>query len=107
MLFKENHPVLYDHFDLCTNRLEQLFKKLKNDKELLKKYDDVSAKQLKQGIWKKPLKIAKLESVIIYLIMPFFKWIKTLVKLQLFFDASARSEGPSLNDGLYKSPQLT
>ena len=35
--FKENHPVLYDHFDLCKNRLEQLFKKLKNEKELLKK----------------------------------------------------------------------
>ena len=34
--FKENHPVLYDHFDLCKNRLEQLFKKLKRGKELLK-----------------------------------------------------------------------
>ena len=29
---KENHPVLYDQFDLCKNRLEQLFKKLKNEK---------------------------------------------------------------------------
>ena len=48
--FKENHPVLYDHFDLCKIRLEQLFKKLKNDKELLKKYNDVFAEQLKQGI---------------------------------------------------------
>ena len=44
--FKENHRVLYDHFDLCKNRLEQLFKKLKNDKELLKKYNDVFAEQL-------------------------------------------------------------
>ena len=34
--FKENHPVLYDHFDLCKKRLEQLFKKLKSGKELLK-----------------------------------------------------------------------
>ena len=37
--FKENHPVLYDHFNLCAKRLEQLFKKLKDDKELLKKYN--------------------------------------------------------------------
>ena len=35
LLFKENHPVPHDHFDLCKNRLEQLFKKLKNNKELL------------------------------------------------------------------------
>ena len=48
--FKENLPVLYDHFDLCKNRLEQLFKKLENDKELLKKYNDVFSEQLKQGI---------------------------------------------------------
>ena len=36
LLFKENHPVLYDHFNLSKSQLEQLFKKLKNDKELLK-----------------------------------------------------------------------
>ena len=35
---------------ICKNRLEQLFKKLKNDKKLLKKYNDVVAEQLKQGI---------------------------------------------------------
>ena len=50
LLFKENHPVLYDHFDLCAKRLELFFKKLKNDKELLKKYNNVFADQLKQGI---------------------------------------------------------
>ena len=26
LLFKENHPVPYDHFDLCKNRLEQLLR---------------------------------------------------------------------------------
>ena len=44
--FKENHPLLYDHFDLCKSQLERLFKKLKNDKKLLKKYIDVFAEQL-------------------------------------------------------------
>ena len=48
--FKKNHPVLYDHFDLCKNRLEQLFKKLKNDKEFFKTYNDVFIAQLKLGI---------------------------------------------------------
>ena len=27
---KKNHPVFYDHLDLCKKRLEQLFKKLEN-----------------------------------------------------------------------------
>ena len=48
--FTENHPELYDPLDLCKNRLEQLFKKLKIDKELEQKYNDVFAEQLKQGI---------------------------------------------------------
>ena len=47
---KENHPVLYNHFDLFKNLLEQLFMKLKNDKKLLKKYPDVFAEQFKLGI---------------------------------------------------------
>ena len=34
--FKEIHPVLYDHFYLFKNRLEQLFKKLQNEKGLSK-----------------------------------------------------------------------
>ena len=51
--FKETHPVLYDHFDLFKNQLEQLFKNLKNDKELLKKYD-VITKQLTLGITEVP-----------------------------------------------------
>ena len=78
--FKENHPVLYDHFDLCAKRLEQLFKKLKNDKELLKKYNDVFTASLSKASLKNSLKIIRLGSVIIYLIMPFFERIKTLAK---------------------------
>ena len=35
-MFKEIHSVLYDHFYLFKNRLEQLFKKLQNEKGLSK-----------------------------------------------------------------------
>ena len=78
--FKENHIVLYDHFDLCTKRLEQLFKKLKNDKELVKKYNDVFAEQLKQGIIEEAPEDCKAGECHYLLIMPFFKRIKTLAK---------------------------
>ena len=59
--FKETHPVLYDHFDLFKNQLEQLFKNLKNDKEILKKYNDVITKQLTLGIIKEVPEDSKVE----------------------------------------------
>ena len=59
ILFTENHPVLYDHFDLCKNRLEKLFEKLKNDKKVLKKYITFSQNSLSEVSLKESPKIAK------------------------------------------------
>ena len=43
-----------------------------------------SQNSLSKASLKKPLKIARMKSLITYLIMPFFERIKTLVKLELF-----------------------
>ena len=105
--FKENHPILYDHFDLCAKRLGRLFKKLKSDKELLKNYNDVFADQLKQGIIEEAPEDYKVRECHYLPHHAIFREGKNTSKIRIVFDASARSEGPSLNDCLYKGPQLT
>ena len=107
LTFKENHAVLYDHFDLCKNRSEQLFKKLKNDKELLKKYNDVFAEQFKQGIIQEAPEVCKVGQCHYLPHHAVFREDKNTSKIRIAFDASARSAGPSLNDCFYKCPQLT
>ena len=34
--FKENHPLIHDHFELCKRRLLNLHQKLKDNHDLLK-----------------------------------------------------------------------
>ena len=105
--FKENHPVLYDHFDLCAKRLGRLFKKLKSDKELLKNYNDVFADQLKQDIIEEAPEDYKVRECHYLPHHAIFREDKNTSKIRIVFDASARSEGPRLNDCLYMGPQLT
>ena len=48
--FKENHPVIHDHFILCKKRLCNTFTRLKRNPELLNQYDNIFKEQLKTGI---------------------------------------------------------
>ena len=105
--FSENHSVLYDDFDLCTKLLEKLFKKLKNNKKYLKKYNDVFGEQLNQGIIEKAPKDCKVGECHYLPQHAIFREDKNTSKIRMVFDASARSEGPSLNDCLFKASQLT
>ena len=89
------------------SRLEQFFKKLKNDKELLKKYNDVFAEQLKQGIIEEAPEDCKVGECHYLPHYAVFREDKNTSKIRIVFDTSARSEGSSLNDCLYKGPQLT
>ena len=48
--FKENQVLLNDNYELCKKRLLNLHKKLKQDPELMKKYDSVFKEQKDLGI---------------------------------------------------------
>ena len=48
--FKENHELLNDNYELCKKRFLNLHKKLKQDPELMKKYDSVFKEQKDLGI---------------------------------------------------------
>ena len=105
--FRENHPFLHDHFSLCEKRLKTLHSKLKNDTVLLKRYNDIFVEQREMGIIEEAPDTGSPGSCHYIPHHPVIREDKNTSKIRIVFDASAKSAGPSLNDCLYKGPQLT
>ena len=80
---------------------------MKNDKELLRKHNDVFAEQLKQGIIEEAPEDYKMGECHYLRHHAVFRENKNTSKIRIVFDAFARSEGPKLNGCLYKGPRLT
>ena len=104
--FKENHALLHDHFDLCKKRLEGLHARLKQDPDLLAKYNDIFIAQKEAGVIEEAPDSCEAGECH-YLPYHVVKETKDTTKVRIVFDASATSEGPSLNECLYKGPQST
>ena len=104
--FKENHPVIHNHFILCKKRLCNTFTRLNCNPELLNQYDNIFKEKLKTGI----IAEVKEEGVVgeAHYIPhhPVIRNDKTTIKVRIVFDASASSNGPNLNSYLYKGQQL-
>jgi len=106
--FKQNSPILPDNYELSKKRLLNLRERLQQRPELLKTYNDVFEEQKRMNI----IETAPEESTIgetHYL--PHHCVIrndKSTTKCRVVFDASAKVPGgTSLNDCLYKGPNLT
>ena len=106
--WKENAPPLPDNFELCHRRLDSLLRRLKQNPPLLAEYDSVIRDQLSRGI----IEVVNNTSSdgherIHYL--PHHGVVrqdKTTSKLRSVYDASAKTNGPSLNDCLYTGPSF-
>ena len=106
--WKENAPPLPDNFELCRRRLDSLLRRLKQNPPLLVEYDSVIRDQLSRGI----IEVVNNTSLdgherIHYL--PHHGVVrqdKTTSKLRIVYDASAKTNGPSLNDCLYTGPSF-
>ena len=106
--WKENAPPLPDNFELCRRRLDSLLRRLKQNPPLLAEYDSVIRDQLSRGI----IEVVNNTSLdgherIHYL--PHHGVVrqdKTTSKLRIVYDASAKTNGPSLNDCLYTGPSF-
>jgi hypothetical protein len=107
--FKEEHPPLPDNYESSKKRLTALVHRLQQKPDVLQSYDDVIQDQLKNGVIEKvneeespgPGKVHYLPH------REVIRLDKETIKLRVVFDASAKSNGTSLNDCLCVGPPMS
>ena len=105
--WKSFHPTLPDNYQLCLSRLRGLLKRLKHDPDVLREYNSVIEDQVRQGIVEVVEPSSEDAEKIHYL--PHHAVVrrnKETTKVRVVYDASARSEGPSLNECLHTGPKF-
>jgi len=105
--WRETHPALHDHYKLALRRLNGLLKRLKQNPEVLRQYDSVIREQLSKGIIESVQDSTPVTHPVHYL--PHHAVVrddKKTTKLRIVYDASAKANGPSLNDCLYTGPKF-
>ena len=101
--WKSVHPVLSDNFELSQKRL---LGRLRQDPQVLWEYDKTIKEQMSKGI----VEIGEgsmVQNASKCHYLPHHAVIrkdKSTTKLRIVYDASAKTEGPSLNDCLYAGP---
>ena len=105
--WKANHPDLPTNFAVAKARFNSLTRKLENQPEMYKAYDDVIRKQIQEGIVEiAPEKPENKEHYIPH--KPVVKETAETTKLRIVYDASAKANytSPSLNECLEIGPPL-
>ena len=105
--FKQNHPIIHDNYKNSEARLMKLYEKLKDNRKLMKEYDDIFQEQKSFGIIEEAPDTTKPGESYYMPHRAVIREDKLTTKVRVVFDASSKSAGPSLNDCLYKGPQLT
>ena len=108
MPFKEEHPLLPDNYTVAKSRLNSLLCRLKANPKVAKEYDNVIKDQLEKGIVEKvdlnePTEVGKVSYLPHKMVI---REDKDTTKLRVVFDASAKKDGPSLNECLNAGPAL-
>ena len=104
--WKEPHPLLPDNFELSKGRLFNLLKRLQSTPDILSQYDAIIREQMKSGIVETVTSpgggpIGRVHYLPHHAVV---REDKETTKLRVVYDASARSDGPALNDCLYSGP---
>ena len=92
--WKATHPPLPDNYELSQRRLSSLLSRLRKEPDILREYDSVIKDQIERGI------VAYITSLTLR------SSTKSTTKLRVVYDASARSNGASLNECLHAGPPL-
>ena len=106
--WKVSHPHLPDNYNLCRKQLSGLQKRLRCNPKELREYDPVIQDQLSQGIVETIEEPAKYKTVRTHYLLHqrVVQQDKQTTKLRVVYSASAKTDGPSLNDCLYTSPDF-
>lgn len=98
---------LPDNYQLCHKRLKGLLQRLRQNEEILAEYNTIIHNQIQQGIIEY-VDDSKCQSNTIHYLPhhPVVRRDKDTTKVRVVYDASARSNGPSLNDCLYTGPKF-
>lgn len=106
--WNDAHSTIPDNYQLCLRRLEGLLQRLRQSPETQEEYNSIIQDQVRSGIVQV---IGNLEHVdgerVHYL--PHHAIIrhdKETTKMRIIYDASANSDGPSLNDCLHVGPKF-
>lgn len=105
--WRDTHEPLPDIFQLSLRRLRGLMRRLQQTPSVLQEYDSIIRDQLKKGIVEAVTDSSPASDQVHYL--PHHAVIrsdKTTTKLRVVYDASAKSNGPSLNDCLHTGPKF-
>ena len=106
--WKDTHPPLPNNYELSQRRLSSLLNRLRKEPEVLREYDSVIRDQIQRGIVEVVDKETSPESNRVHYI-PHHAVIrrdKSTTKLRIVYDASAKSDGASLNECLHAGPPL-
>ena len=105
--WKYFHEPLPDNYSLSVKRLRGLLCRLRQDPDILKEYDRIISDQLQKGNTEAVPEEETRPAQVHYL--PHHAVVrkdKATTKLRVVYDASAKCDGPSLNECLYKGPKF-
>ena len=105
--WREYHEALPDNYDLSLRRLQGLMRRLKQNPAILREYNAIIQDQLSKGVVEKVDRSHDVTGKIHYL--PHHAVIrqdKETTKIRVVYDASAHTNGPSLNNCLYTGPKF-
>ena len=105
--WKHSHQSLPSNYELALRRLNGLLQRLRQTPNILDQYVSVIRDQLNRGIveiFDQPERVSAIKTHY----LPHHAVLredKTTTKLHVVYDASAKTNGPSLNDCLYTGPK--
>ena len=106
--WKDEKPDLHENRALALGRLKSLIRRMKDNPDLVQKYDEIIEYQLKQGVVEK-VRMESKDTIKHYI--PHHAVInptKATTKVRIVYDASAKTKSgnKSLNECLYRGPML-